>query len=158
MPDQEVLSLSWLVDGRLQTREVAIGQTVVIGRLPECEVVINDQKVSRRHAQITGRQEGGRDVFELKNLSQTNAIFFAKPANLPALESGRTMLITEGCDFLIGPVSIVARLPQPKSVQSTTPGFKTVKVRCANCRELVDSNLKDCPWCGTTLAFGGTFI
>ena len=63
MSDQQALSLLWDADGKPQARQVTIGQTLVIGRLPECEIFINDQKVSRRHAQITGRQEGGRDVF-----------------------------------------------------------------------------------------------
>jgi hypothetical protein len=44
-------------------------QTVAIGRLPECDIVISDPGASRRHATIT-RQEGGEYV--LRDLGSTN--------------------------------------------------------------------------------------
>ena len=158
MAEQQHLKLKWEFEGNQQTREVQAGQSLVIGRLPECDVVIPEQKVSRRHAQITGRQQGGRLVFELKNLSQTNTVFFSAPADLAPLDFDQTVIIPDGCHFLIGSVMISASLPQPQTPQPDNLSIKMPKVRCANCRELVDANLKDCPWCGTTLAFGGTYI
>ena len=44
-------------------------QTVAIGRLPECDIVISDPGASRRHATIT-RDEGGEYV--LNDLGSTN--------------------------------------------------------------------------------------
>jgi hypothetical protein len=44
-------------------------QTVAIGRLPECDIVISDPGASRRHATIT-RQDGGEYV--LTDLGSTN--------------------------------------------------------------------------------------
>jgi hypothetical protein len=41
---------------------------VTIGRLPECEVTLNDQNVSRRHAEV--RKEG--DAFVVVDLGSTN--------------------------------------------------------------------------------------
>jgi hypothetical protein len=41
---------------------------VTIGRLPECEVTLNDQNVSRRHAEV--RREG--DEFHVVDLGSTN--------------------------------------------------------------------------------------
>jgi catechol 2,3-dioxygenase-like lactoylglutathione lyase family enzyme len=50
-------------------RRVTIGGTpVVIGRLPECDVVLNDSNVSRRHAEL---RRSGDGVF-LTDLGSTN--------------------------------------------------------------------------------------
>jgi hypothetical protein len=50
-------------------REVSLDRpTVTIGRLPECEVVLNDRGASRRHAQIRAKD----DVFTLTDLGSTN--------------------------------------------------------------------------------------
>lgn len=50
-------------------REVSLDRpTVTIGRLPECEVVLNDRGASRRHAQIRAND----DVFTLTDLGSTN--------------------------------------------------------------------------------------
>ncbi len=50
-------------------RRVALGaQPLVIGRLPECDVVLNDSNVSRRHAELRRSSDG---VF-LTDLGSTN--------------------------------------------------------------------------------------
>jgi hypothetical protein len=50
-------------------RRVALGaQPLVIGRLPECDVVLNDSNVSRRHAEL---RRSGDGVF-LTDLGSTN--------------------------------------------------------------------------------------
>jgi len=50
-------------------RRVAIGdEPVTIGRLPECEVVLDDTNVSRRHAEV--RRQG--DTYVLIDLGSTN--------------------------------------------------------------------------------------
>jgi hypothetical protein len=43
-------------------------EELVIGRLPDCDVVITDETVSRRHAQLTFRDEG----WILQDLNSTN--------------------------------------------------------------------------------------
>lgn len=50
-------------------RRITVGaQSLVIGRLPECAIVLNDPNVSRRHAEIRRR---GADVFVV-DLGSTN--------------------------------------------------------------------------------------
>ena len=44
------------------------GQTLVIGRLPECDITINDASISRRHAQIV--RHG--DAVSITDLGSTN--------------------------------------------------------------------------------------
>lgn len=158
MAGQQALQLAWEFDGKFFTREVEIGQSIIIGRLPECDIVISQEQISRRHAQITGRLQAGQGVFELRNLSQTNNIFFSQPDYYPPLAFDQVVTIPDGCQFLVGTVPIAARLPQVQPAQPEQPPARLKMVRCANCRELVDATLKDCPWCGSTLAFGGTMM
>jgi hypothetical protein len=49
-------------------RYVLAGHTTVLGRLPECDIMLNDSNVSRRHAEI--RPSG--DGFVLVDLGSTN--------------------------------------------------------------------------------------
>jgi hypothetical protein len=50
-------------------KRVSVGEDpVTIGRMPECEVVLNDQNVSRRHAEV--RRQGGE--FVVVDLGSTN--------------------------------------------------------------------------------------
>lgn len=50
------------------SRKTLAGDTVVIGRLDECDITIDDPKVSRRHAEV--RPAG--DAFRLVDLGSTN--------------------------------------------------------------------------------------
>jgi hypothetical protein len=53
------------------TRRPLTGKPVVIGRLPECDVVLADPNVSRRHAEVRPAGKGGAD-FEVVDLGSTN--------------------------------------------------------------------------------------
>ncbi|MCU4186115.1 DUF3662 and FHA domain-containing protein [Acidiferrimicrobium sp. IK] len=51
-------------------RRVAIGnRPVTLGRLPECEVVLADPNVSRRHAEVRAGEDGG---YVVRDLGSTN--------------------------------------------------------------------------------------
>ncbi len=59
-------------DGYGQNREVVMERNnVVIGREPDCDVVIGDQNVSRHHAVISREEEG----FFIKDLNSANGTF-----------------------------------------------------------------------------------
>jgi len=154
---KQTLNLSWEYDGQQFTKDVEVGQSVRIGRLDDCDIVIPENRVSRRHAQITGRMDNERAIFELKNLSETNLIFFQSPDEQPPLIFEQSVELPDKSRFILGKVLITAKVP----VQSTPDvkiSSKLNMVRCSNCREIVDGSLKDCPWCGTTLAFSGTIM
>lgn len=55
-----------LPDGR---RLVVGAHSLVIGRLPECDLVLSDPNVSRRHAEI---RPAGNGRYELVDLGSTN--------------------------------------------------------------------------------------
>ena len=50
---------------------VAVSKSVVIGRAPECDLVIQDAKASRRHCRLTR----GADSFLLEDLGSKNGTF-----------------------------------------------------------------------------------
>lgn len=52
-----------------QRIEIPAGMSVVIGRSPECQFQVNDDSVSRRHAQVINE---GKGIFFVKDLGSTN--------------------------------------------------------------------------------------
>jgi len=86
-----------LADGR----RIALGPTaLVIGRLPEVEVVLNDPNVSRRHAEIY-RQDG--DIV-LRDLGSTNG---TKVNGAPVTVT----TIVDGDEIIIGATRMVLEAP-----------------------------------------------
>lgn len=156
MLTQQTLELSWQVEGKPCSLQVKSGETIVIGRLAECDVVIPIPQVSRRHAQITSCDHAHGNVFELKNLSQSTNIFFKAPSTVAPLTFDKTIILTDGCQFILGTVVVQAKLTRVVLPEATDQPIDANSVRCANCGKVVAANLRDCPWCGTTLAFGGT--
>jgi pSer/pThr/pTyr-binding forkhead associated (FHA) protein len=51
-------------------RELDGSNKIVVGRLAECEIVLSDPNVSRRHAEI--RPAGGPGEYEVVDLGSTN--------------------------------------------------------------------------------------
>jgi Protein of unknown function (DUF3662)/FHA domain len=60
--------IAWLSDGTSVRHPIAPGQPVIIGRQPDCQVIINDTNVSRRHAEL--RAEG--DHVTVRDLGSLN--------------------------------------------------------------------------------------
>jgi hypothetical protein len=62
--------IAWLSDGTATRHPIATGKPVIIGRQPDCQVIINDTNVSRRHAEL--RVENGQiNVRDLGSLNGT---------------------------------------------------------------------------------------
>jgi Protein of unknown function (DUF3662)/FHA domain len=62
--------VAWLVDDEGGRFPVAVGSPIVIGRLAECTITVNDTNVSRRHAEIRIEQQNVK-VFDLQSLNGT---------------------------------------------------------------------------------------
>jgi pSer/pThr/pTyr-binding forkhead associated (FHA) protein len=60
--------------GRAGESFEALGERVLIGRSPECDVFLDDVTVSRRHAELL--RDG--DVFTIRDLSSLNGTFVNK--------------------------------------------------------------------------------
>ncbi len=63
--------------------------TAVIGRLPECEVTLDDPAVSRRHARVTSTSDGG---YTVEDLGSTNGVRLnGEPVTRAALRDGDSL-------------------------------------------------------------------
>jgi pSer/pThr/pTyr-binding forkhead associated (FHA) protein len=59
-----------VLSGLPQLRAFPVHDSVVIGRLPDCDVTLDDPSVSRRHARL--RREGSR--WTVEDLGSTNGV------------------------------------------------------------------------------------
>ncbi len=97
-PPEDGVTLVLLEDGR-PTRTFRVRRDVVtIGRLPECDVVLPDPGVSRRHAEI--RASGGR--YEIADLGSTNGTFLNG-------EEVRTAELSDGDRITLGTTTLEFR-------------------------------------------------
>ncbi|MCB9743565.1 MAG: hypothetical protein H6740_13270 [Alphaproteobacteria bacterium] len=96
---------------------------------------------SRRHAQL----ELGPEGLQLRNVSRTGEI--ARPGLAP-VPPGGLALLDVGAQFIVG--------GQLLEVEALSLSEQTLVCANATCRREVSSRLKDCPWCGTSLAFAIT--
>ena len=70
-------------------RRVPLGnEPVVIGRLPECGVVLSDPNVSRRHAEVRASEDGGHLVRDLGSTNGTRRNGVPVPPSGARLEPG----------------------------------------------------------------------
>ena len=84
-------------EGNGQNREVELSHaTIVLGREPDCDIVISDRNVSRHHATLSREPEG----FIIKDLSSANGTFVnAQPVasqllkHLDTIQVGSVMLV-----------------------------------------------------------------
>lgn len=103
------LQLIWQNDAQPQTYSIAGEQPVIIGRRQDCDIVLADKSVSRRHAEVV--TEGGR--LHLHNLSQTHVIAISSRrevgpgetallSNITALQLGLEQLRMQSLQTLAG--------------------------------------------------------
>ncbi|MEM7348860.1 MAG: FHA domain-containing protein [Chloroflexota bacterium] len=116
-------------------------QTYTIGRGEDCDIVLADKLVSRKHASISVN-DGNR--MTLANLSKTNAVHLRDNEKL---SQGETITLTPGLVFRVGSVWF--------SVHNEAGGHI---VECPGCHQQVDSSLKNCNLCGMSLAGGLTIV
>ena len=138
-----VLSLQWRLEGRSYTQSAKLESKVTIGRSPDCHITIAHPTVSRRHASVWAQ---GEEVI-IQNLSQTNPVL----VNERTLAHREQTTLAHGDTLQLGLITAAVSLPDlgPRVV---------FKVKCTGCGKVADSSVSDCPWCGTSLAFGETFI
>lgn len=101
----------------LTPREVALRDGMVIGRLPESDCVLNDPKVSSRHAQIVV-VEGG---LAIEDLGSTNG---TRVDGGVALTAGERHRLTEGMVLWLGRTRVEVGEPAPpiEATQEFPPG------------------------------------
>ncbi|NUM48336.1 MAG: FHA domain-containing protein [Anaerolineales bacterium] len=139
-----MINLQWNVENQTQSQTLKAEGEITIGRKVDCTVSIPHQTVSRQHAALIPREQ---DIL-LRNLSETNPISLTGGR---VLSAGQETPLENGDVFVLGKVNIRFSITELKAKFS-------FKVKCTGCGKVVDTTMTDCPWCGTSLAFGETFI
>lgn len=146
------LKLQWQIDGHSHEQVISMGGQAVVGRGDTANIVLADPHISRQHASIAGRD----GHFYISNLSQSNPVFVQQSAGVQQLDYQQSAMLSAGQLIRIGKVEMrvaaIEATPEPKPKEEIS-----LKIRCSQCRRVVDGKYKDCPWCGTALAFGSTF-
>ncbi|NJN43825.1 MAG: hypothetical protein HC806_03180 [Anaerolineae bacterium] len=96
-----------------------------------------------KHAVLVPRE----DSLYLRNLSDTNPISISGGV---ILSVGQEKKLATNDVFVLGNVSVTITIADLPKV--------SFKVKCTGCGKVVETTVADCPWCGTSLAFGETFI
>ncbi len=139
-----MINLQWSVENQTQSQTLPAEGEIVIGRKLDSTVSIPHQTVSRQHAALIPREN---DVL-LRNLSETNPI---------SLSGGRILAMGQETVLVHGDVFVLGKVNVRFSVVELNNRF-SFKVKCTGCGKVVESTMPDCPWCGTSLAFGETLI
>jgi predicted component of type VI protein secretion system len=131
--------LYWAINNKQLAMDLPQAQSVTIGRGDDCDVTIADNTVSRQHARLNTQ------TLELTNLSKTNPLFIVQEHDEPIeLTTDASHTLKTGQNFLMGGVHLrLIALSEEANM-----------VICWNCGHKLSDTLKDCPWCGITLAFG----
>ena len=124
-------------------------EPITIGRLETCDVTLDNKTVSRKHAEIFLKD----GEFYIRNLSQTSSIFvYAQQI----LAKGQTTAIKSGYAFKVGSTQIRTQGMQSITEEKMSELAQLYKIKCHGCQRKISANLKDCPWCGVSLACGVT--
>lgn len=137
------ISIEWQVNGNVMRKSVSDGKAIMIGRHPNCDIVLGDPHVSRRHASIYFNKSN----FHIHNLSQTNPILFND--SWPLTFDFRADL-QPGDTFTVGRVRLKVGLPVTEG--NGVSGESELKARCPSCSKLMAYGQDICSWCGTSLA------
>ncbi len=98
-----------------QTKELLESEPIVIGREPNCDLVLNDRGVSRQHARLRFIQ----DSWQVEDLGSTNGIQLVRAASGKTLELKSTGTHLEHCDELIvGEARLRIELPTSDNAQT----------------------------------------
>ncbi|HZV06370.1 MAG TPA: protein kinase [Gemmataceae bacterium] len=108
------LSLKWHEDGKEKTKKFPASQTVVVGRHPTCELHLEEEGVSRRHALLANQTNGQWWVYDLHSTQGTwhNGT------------SIRAAHLKQGDEIRFGDVSCGVEISRPKRSASRIGPFR----------------------------------
>jgi predicted component of type VI protein secretion system len=135
------------MDGRPVSKNINTMQTISIGRHPNCDIVLGDPHVSRRHASIYFTDGS----FHIHNTSRTNPILFN---DMWPISHNLRADLQIGDAITIGRVRLKVVLPNQVSSHNghNGNGNGQLKHRCPACSHLMDYGQENCSWCGSSLA------
>ncbi len=135
MPAEFVLE--WNESGALRAQTIREGDTLTLGRAPDCDVCLGHHPtLSRRHAALTVRQ----DAVLVETLSLTNPIELAGGRQL---EHGERAALAPGDTLRAGPVELRIRAATPSLARG---------IKCGKCGTVYqDIPEQTCRVCGRML-------
>jgi predicted component of type VI protein secretion system len=137
-----ILKIEWREGDQERAAYATDEAPITIGRNPECDVVLDNPHVSRRHAAIFYR----RGAFHLHNVSDTNPIVYNKRWEIG---HNKNVPIQPGDTFELGGAIFSAYVSH--TFEFAEEPAAPIKYRCAACGNLLDQPEKSCYWCGETL-------
>ena len=109
-----------------RTVAVSTGQTISIGRLKGCDVVVDDEAASRRHCTITGRE----DVCVVADLQSANGTFVnEKRIATVELQNGDKIRIGSTVIELVDSTTQAAATQPPGGMGASTTSLSIVETR-----------------------------
>src|SRR5215211_1509878 len=99
--------LEWTAPGGAQTHWLTPERPVTIGRGQDCGIVIEDQTVSRLHAEVFAQGPG----YVVRNLSRTNPVVLEHYGSVVRLEWGQHAPLQPGARLRLGQAELAARQP-----------------------------------------------
>ena len=89
------MHICWIEDSERLSHKLAAGETV-IGRHPDCQIVIGNSQVSRRHAQITAAS-GTYTIIDLESMNGTYVTEFRASRSVidHVARTGRSVFMVE---------------------------------------------------------------
>jgi hypothetical protein len=139
------IAIEWKVNDTTQRKVINTMQSVSIGRHPNCDIVLRDRHVSRRHAAIYYND----GAFHLHNKSLTNPILFNE--QWPITHNVKADLQI-GDSFIIGRIRLKVLQPSAAKSVNGNGDESYLKLRCPDCSHLMDYGQDECSWCGGSLA------
>jgi hypothetical protein len=95
--------IAFLSDGTAHQYPIVAGEVLQIGRMADCQIVVNDTNVSRRHAEIRVEQDGIR-IVDLGSMNGTKVNGRGVPRDVGVLlHSGDEIIIGNGRFVLMDP-------------------------------------------------------
>ena len=139
------LTLQWPTEDQSRSCTVAEGESILIGRHPDCGIPLTDPTISRWHAAVTCQGNGA----QIENLSPTNPIYLNERM---CLEQGERTPLQSGDSFRIGPVDF--QVTQEADNSDATP-----HVTCGHCGFHNAGPLTDgCQRCGMARSDARTIL
>jgi HD-GYP domain-containing protein (c-di-GMP phosphodiesterase class II) len=109
-----------------RTVAVSTGQTISLGRLKGCDVVVDDEAASRRHCTITGRE----DVCVVADLQSANGTFVnEKRIATVELQKGDKIRIGSTVIELIDATAQASAVVKPAGLSNSTTSLSIVESR-----------------------------
>ncbi len=90
-------------------KQIVLPAKATVGRGKDCDVVLDDDSVSRQHAELSRDERG---LYRLKDLESANGTFL----NGKRLEGSQTQLVPEGARLRFGDIELLFWRPQPATV------------------------------------------